>query len=274
MIDVKNLDFQKIFKTGGKVLLGILAFILLLVLFGGTSGDEPTSRYEELLKRGVLRVGVSGDMPKLGLETDGEIKGLEADLAKRIARDIFGQNSIPMLISYNKRTRQNALQNGDVDLMICRFSETDASEGTYIYSDPYFTDAVSFLTKSGDQMKLEDLKGKKVACIYKSDAQTNFVEEVKQRGLTLEVLQYASYPEAVEALEKGSVDAFAEYTLVLSKYLKPGFTMSADRFAPKELRVAALPEDKELMDHVQKTLQAMEQNGELETLREQWGLLG
>ncbi|MFZ5975039.1 MAG: substrate-binding periplasmic protein [Bacillota bacterium] len=274
MIELKNLDFQKIFKTGGKVLAGVLALVVLFVLFGGPVEESKGTRYEELMNRGILRIGVSGDMPKLGVETDGEVQGLEADLAKRITQDIFGKSSVPMLIPYSARTREYALQNGDVDLLICRMSNADASEGTYIYSDPYFIDAVSFMAKNGENMTLEDLSGKKVACIYKSAAQTDFVNEVKKRGLTLQVLEYASYPEAMEALQKGSVDAFAEYTLVLNKYLKTGYSMSADRFAPQELCVAALPEDKELMQQVQKTLQAMEQSGQLGALRKKWGLLG
>jgi len=274
MIDLKNIDFVKLFKTGGKAIIAVVVLVVLLLLFGGQVQDVGGSRYEQLLERGVLRVGVSENVNKLGVEKNGTVQGLEADLATRIAKDIFGASAKPMLMPYNEETRKYALGNEETDLLICRFSKADDPDGEYIYSDPYFTDAVSFMARDGESMTLEDLAGKKVACIYDSNAQDEFVNEVKNRGLTLSVYEYASYPEAVDALKKGAVDAFAEYTLVLNKYLKSGYTMSADRFAPQELCVAALPEDAELMEHVQQTLQRLEESGELGALREKWGLLG
>ncbi len=274
MVDLKNIDFVRLFKTGGKILIAAVVLVVLLLLFGGPAEDAGASRFEQLLGRGVLRAGVSEDMPKLGLYTNGSVQGLEADLARHIAKDIFGEGSEPMLLPYNEQTRQYALDNGEADLLICRLSKADVPEDTYIFSDPYFIDAVSFMARDGDTMTLEDLNGKKVACIYNASAQDEFVSEVKKRGLTLQVVEYASYPEAVEALQKGAVDAFAEHTLVLSKYLKSGYTMSADRFAPQELCVAALPGDEELMQCVQETLRALEQSGQMGALRKKWGLLG
>lgn len=272
MIDFKRLDFLKLFKIGVRILIGIIVLVLLIVFFGAPAQEVHQSRFDALLERGVLRVGVCGDMPKLGTEKNGKTTGLEADLAQQIAKNIFGSAGMPDLIPYDSKTKAYALDNGEVDLLLCRSTSAEFDQDEYIFSDPYFTDAVGFMARGGENMSLEDLSGKKVACIYGSDAQDAFVQEVQARKLTLEVYEYASYPEAVEALKKGVVSAFAEDTLVLFKYLPEGFGVSLDRFAPQDLRVIALKEDAELMDRVQQTLKALEETGGLDVLRKKWGL--
>ena len=271
MFDVKELDYLKLIKTGAKFLAGILAVVLIIVFFGAPVREIHQDSYNQILQRGVLRVGVSMDMPKLGTKENDQLVGLEPDLAKKIAQNIFGETAAPALVSYDTRTKQYALENDEVDLLICQSTTTEFSQENYRFSDAYFTEAVSFMAANGGNLKLEDLAGKKVACIYKSDAQTDFVAEVKNRGLTLEVYEYASYPEAAAALQAGQVDAFAEETLVLFKYLPQGYSVSEERFATRSFCVVALKNNTELMRHVQDTLKSLEQSGQMDEIRQKWG---
>ena len=152
----------------------------------------------------------------------------------------MGEDTAPMIVPYNDQTKEYALSNGDVDLLMCRSDSSMFSSEDYAMSQSYYVDTVQFLLRRMGIVKtIDDLNGKKVACIYKSDAQDALVSEANKREMTVEVLEYASYPEAMQALKNNKVDAFVEDSLILNKYVESGYSISKDTFANMELVIVA-----------------------------------
>jgi len=80
---------KKRFVTG----LFCLAVMFLTALYGCTdqkahSGLETESRLEQVMKRGVLRVGMSTFVPWAMKDKTGELIGFEIDVATRLAKDM------------------------------------------------------------------------------------------------------------------------------------------------------------------------------------------
>ncbi len=70
-----------------------LGLITILFLFMGACGEDkqqisPQSMLEQVVKRGVLRVGMSTFVPWAMKDKTGELVGFEIDVAKRVAEDM------------------------------------------------------------------------------------------------------------------------------------------------------------------------------------------
>ena len=86
---------MKIKRLSALVLAGMMVFSLSAC---GGSGDSGTSAsgedtsVQDIVDRGVMKVGVKADVPKFSLQdtATGEYVGFEDDLAYEIAGEIFG----------------------------------------------------------------------------------------------------------------------------------------------------------------------------------------
>lgn len=266
MINLKNVDYNSLFKILTRVLAIIILAIICIVIFGAPVQSDKLSSYDMLMERGILKVGVCSDVPILGVLEDDKVVGLEPKIANKLNQAIFGEDTAPMIVPYNDQTKEYALSNGDVDLLMCRSDSSMFSSEDYVMSQSYYVDTVSFIAAKGKDKTVDDLNGKKVACIYKSEAQDAFVNEANERGMTVEVLEYASYPEAMEALKSDKVDAFVEDSLILNKYVESGYSLSKDTFASMELVIVANASDSALIGKVDEIISAMKESGELSEL--------
>ena len=105
------------------------------------------AQVEKIKNAGVLKVGVKEDVPKFGyLDPAKNVhEGMEIDLAKRIAKEIFGDETKVEFTGVNAKTRGPALDNGEIDMVIATFTITEERKLSWNFSDPYFTDYVGFL---------------------------------------------------------------------------------------------------------------------------------
>ncbi len=262
-MNLKNVDYNSLFKILTRVLAIIIVVIISIVVFGAPVQSDKLSSYDMLMERGILKVGVCSDVPVLGVLEDEKVIGLEPKIATKLNQAIFGEDTAPMIVPYNDQTKEYALANDEVDLLMCRSDSSMFSSEDYVMSQSYYVDTVSFIAAQGKNKTIDDLNGKKVACIYKSQAQDALVSEANKREMTVEVLEYASYPEAMEALKKNKVDAFVEDSLILNKYVESGYSISKDAFSSMELVIVANASDAALVGKVDEIISAMKESGEL-----------
>lgn len=109
--------------------------------FGSLRPDDatPEERIPAIVKRGRVIVGVAQSLNRLGFRdpVTGDLAGFEVDLAREVARDIFGDPSRVEFRYVETRDREEALDQGDVDMIIRTMSITRPRQKQLEFSIPY-----------------------------------------------------------------------------------------------------------------------------------------
>lgn len=267
-----------------KLICLIACLAMTAVLFTGCGGQSSTTSSDTggasadikaIKDRGVLKVGVKVDVPKFGLKDPktNKIDGFEIDIAKAIAKKIFGDENKVDLQAVTAKTRGPLLDNGEVDLVIATFTITKERQQTYNFSTPYFTDGVGLLVKKTSGINsLKDLNGKKIGVAQSSTSKKAIQTEAAKTGTKIDFLEFATYPEIKSALEAGRVDCFAVDGSILYGYLDDTTVILPDRFSPQHYGIAAKKSNEGLAKLVNDTLTEMKKSGELDKLKQKWGL--
>ena len=138
-------NIYKIFSRNDFILKSFLIgfFVTLFIFFplhipNVTSYVSASSipTLDHIQKKGELVVGTSGDMPPLNMTTkDGEIIGLEADIAKLIA-DGMGVKLRFEKMPFSKLLE--ALESGKVDIILSEMTITSKRNLKVAFVGPYF----------------------------------------------------------------------------------------------------------------------------------------
>lgn len=189
----------------------------LVAVSVGTPASVRSGELNEIEQRGKLIVAVKDNLRPLGFrDASGNLQGLEIDIAKRLAEELFGESDAVVLQPVKNTDRLKVVLEGKVDLTIARVTITDSRSRLVNFSRPYYLDGTGFVTKDASIAKLNDLRTKRIAAINGSS--------------TIPVLKYAlpaaklvgvnSYEEARSLLEKGGADAFAADNSVLAGWVQ------------------------------------------------------
>ncbi|WP_058486693.1 transporter substrate-binding domain-containing protein [Defluviitalea phaphyphila] len=265
--------------------ISIILMIILSVIFAGLTGcssEEKTSseqnssdEVQAIKDRGVLKVGVKVDVPNFGYKNPetGEIEGFEVDIAKAIAKKILGDENKIELQAVTAKTRGPLLDSGEVDMVVATFTITEERKKSYNFSESYYTDAVGLLVKKDSGIKsFKDLDGKTIGVAQSATSKTALQEEADKLGITVEFAEFASYPEINAALTSGRVDCFSVDGSILSGYVSDSTEILPDKFAPQDYGIASKKDNTALAKIIDDTIKELKSNGELDKLKEKWGL--
>lgn len=131
---------------------------------GSLAPDDrtPEERVPRIIERGRLIVGVDQSQNLLSFRdpVSGQLRGFEVDLAKEIARDIFGDPERVDFRYVDSGDRLRALASGDVDLVIRSMSITQERATRADFSTPYFRAQTRLLTMEASGIQsIDDLPG-------------------------------------------------------------------------------------------------------------------
>lgn len=252
-------------------------FLSAIVLVGGLAigfaSRAEAATLAEIRQRGYLVVAVKDNVRPLGfIAEDGQVEGFEIDLARWLAQVLLGDANAVRLIPVANRDRTRSLLEDQVDLVIARFSITDARARLVDFSAPYFIDGTAFVTGSAAVQSLRDLSGQRIAVLNGSDTIStvrSLIPNVQLRGVN-------SYQEAKAVLNAGEVAAFAADATVLTGWVQ---AFPDDRLLPNLISADALavgmPRGQQYASLRQQVNQAIEQWQASGTLAERikfWGL--
>ena len=136
---------MRYFKAAIVTFMAIVLFAGCAQMQQGSSSTSASPGLDRIQKRGELIVGTMGNMPPLNMTAkDGEIFGLEPDLAKLMARAMnvrvkFVTKPFPELLP--------ALQAGEVDMVMSGMTITPKRNMKVAFVGPYFISGKAFLTK-------------------------------------------------------------------------------------------------------------------------------
>ena len=249
-------------------LIGLMLAVLCLSGCGGQKGQ-----LKEIRDRGELRVGVKVDVPRFGYinPSTNQLEGLEIDMAKLIAQEIFGNSEAVKLVGITAQTRGPMLANGELDIAIATFTITEERKKSFHFSEPYFHDEVGFLVRKGSTLTaLKDLEGKTVGIVQSGTARDALISEAEIAGVTLQYHEYASYPEIRAALLSEKVDAFSADKSILMGYSDEQTVLLADGFNPQDYGIATRLENTELAKYLDELMAAIQKDGRLQEILDRW----
>lgn len=252
--------------------------IVVLVLLGvyapmvPAADTSPSPIIDRILKRKVLLVGTAANMPPLNMTTrDGKIIGLEADLAKMMA-DAMAVELKLKRIAFGDLLE--AVQSGDVDVVISGMTITPERNLKVAFAGPYMVSGKCLLTKLPEVASVKDPSAIKraltVAALKGSTSQT-FVEQFLPHT---KLMTTEDYDEGVNLVLRGQADAMvADYALCavsLIRYPRAGFASAFTRLTYEPLGIAVPAGDALLLNWIDNLMRILEETGRLEALEKRW----
>ena len=254
----------------------IIVFSLIVCLLCTLTACLNNNEIKVIRDRGELRVGVKSDVPRFGYLNlnKGKLEGMEIDLARILAKDIFGnENAVKFIIVGSAQTRAAILENGEIDIAIATFTITEERKKNFNFSRSYFTDELGCLVRAGSTInKLEDLDGKIAGIARATTSKAAFEGECVRLGINVTVLEFVNYPEIKMALMNGKVDAFISDKSILYGYIDDMCVLLDDGFNPQQYGIASKKKNKKLAARIDALLGTLEKNGGLAELLKKWNL--
>ena len=132
--------------------------------------------------KGKLVVGTKFDQPLFGLKnpTNGQVEGFDVEVAKIMARAIFGSN-INNKVEYQEATskvREDVLKDSKVDIVAATYTINDERKKVVDFAGPYYVAGQDILVKKANTAitGVDSLAGKKVCTVQCSTSLTNVKE--------------------------------------------------------------------------------------------------
>ena len=258
----------------------IIVLFLAIVFFTGCAemqkGSSSTSAspvLDRIQKRGELIVGTMGDMPPLNMTSkDGEIFGLEPDLAKMMA----GAMGVKVrFVTKPFSELLPALQAGQVDMVLSGMTITPRRNLKVAFVGPYFISGKAFLTKVKTialAKEADDVNTPNTKLVALKDSTSQAFAEAVLDKTTLYTT--GTYDEAVDMVLKDKVKAMiADYPIcVVSvfRYPEAGLLSVVTPLTYEPIGIAIPANDPLLMNWTTNTLNSIEASGQLDELRLKW----
>jgi polar amino acid transport system substrate-binding protein len=226
-----------------------------------------------VIRRGKLRVAVDENTEGLASrDSDGQLVGLEVDIARAIAGSIFGDGSDAHLQLLTVTTKQKVEYpaDGHADLAISAISMTCERWSKVAFSTEYFTARHEFLVrKDAPVQTASDLAGRRV-CMTKGSTSIGTLAGIGLQPPPVPRLVDAR-TDCLVALQEGEVDAyFGHDTFLVGMVAQdPGLRIVPQGDA-QHYGIAVGPENVTLVRYVNGVLDRLRDDGTLARLYEQW----
>jgi glutamate transport system substrate-binding protein len=166
-----------------------------------------------------LTIGIKFDQPGLGLKApDGSFKGFDVDVAKYIAKELGVKEKNITFKESKSAERENLIVKGEVDFVVATYSITDVRKQKVAFAGPYFVAHQDLLVKSGNTKITgpESLTGNMKLCSVKGSTPAQKIKDKYAKAVQLQ--EYGTYSDCVDALLSGAVDAVTTDDVILAGY--------------------------------------------------------
>ncbi|HHW37232.1 MAG TPA: transporter substrate-binding domain-containing protein [Bacillales bacterium] len=259
---------KKGFLKKGFAIVSLAILVLALAACGNSATNEAApektaektaqSSIDAIKERGVVRVAVFSDKPPFGyIDENGQSQGYDIVLAKRIAKDLLGDESKVEFVLTEAQNRVDVLKSDKVDITLANFTVTPERSEQVDFANPYMKVAIGVASpKNAPITSVEQLEGQKLLINKGTTAETYFMKN--HPGV--EQVKYDQNTETFEALKDGRGSALAHDNTLLYAWVKenPDFTVAIKELGSLDYIAPAVKKgNKELLDWL---------NNELETL--------
>lgn len=186
---------------------------LLGAWFLGMTSSGDAAELAVIQQRRRLIVAVKENVRPLGFrDQTGQLKGLEIEIAQRLAQELLGNSEAVTLQPVINRDRLAVVMNGQVDLTIAGVTATAPRTRIVSFSTPYYMDGAALLTAQPDIRRLADIRDRTIAMLQDSST----IDVIKYFLPRARLISVASYQEGQELLRTGKAQLFAGDASILS----------------------------------------------------------
>ncbi|RDU62428.1 cysteine ABC transporter substrate-binding protein [Helicobacter sp. MIT 14-3879] len=214
------------------------ALIFLIIGLFLTSCSENTNSLEQIKNRDKVIVGVFGDKPPFGYVENGENKGFDIYIAKRVAKELLGDENKIEFILVEAQNRVEFPNSNRVDIIFANFTKTPEREEKVDFALPYMKVALGVVSKDGKIKSIDDLKDKTLIVNKGTTADFYFTTNHPEINL----LKFDQNTEAFLALKNGRGDALAHDNLLLFAWAKsnPDFKVGIEHLGNDDVIAPAV----------------------------------
>jgi polar amino acid transport system substrate-binding protein len=255
------------------LVLSAAIFIIFCFSIFATGFSASAAQWPDIQRRGYFNIAVKDNLRPLGFrDANGNLQGLEIDLAKRLAVDLLGKDDAVKLQPVGNRDRLSVVLNHKVDFAIARVTATNSRARLVSFSVPYYYDGSFIVTKDTAIQQLRDLAKRKIAVIKHSST----IAQLRYYVPNAELVGVDSYQQAREQIESNTVAAFAADASVLSGWVQqyPQYRLLPTKLSTEPLSVVmpkGLQYD-ELRRQINEAIARYTAQGWLEERVKYWGL--
>lgn len=232
----------------------------------------PATPLEEIQDRGVIQIGVKENLRPLAFrDTNGDLQGLEIEIARQLATEIFGEAVDVKLIPVNNQDRIDLLLQGELDLVIGQLGINASRQRLVDFSDYYYLDGLGFITKQ-NFVNTNQITTQRVAILNSSEA----IAAMQSYFPAAQLIPVNSYQEALLLLENNQADLFVGDHSVLTGWTQdyPAYKLLPAWLEGNALAIA-LPKGNQhqsLYSAIQSQMREWRENGWLQDRINHWGL--
>lgn len=235
----------------------VLALSIAAVSFAGCSQQSSSSQssLDKIKANGKIRIGVFSDKPPFGyVDKEGKNQGYDVYLAKRLAKDLLGDENKVEFVLVEAASRVEYLESDKVDIILANFTVTDERKQKVDFANPYMKVALGVVSPDGAPITdVSQLKGKKLIVNKGTTAETYFTKNYPD----IELLKYDQNTEAFNALKDGRGAALAHDNTLLFAWAREnaGFSVGIKSLGSQDTIAPAVHKgNKELLDWINSEL--------------------
>jgi ABC-type amino acid transport substrate-binding protein len=259
----------RIANVPGWSLIAIVCVIVIIIIAGiGVSAvKRPVDKtWQQVQESGVVRLGMdAGFMPFDGLTASGEFTGLDADLAREMAKHLGLRAEF---VQVGADRLYDTLQAGQYDAIISALTPDAVRTQDFIYTAPYFDAGLVLVVPT--RSNLNELRGRTLAVEVGSDSDDR-ARWLARRTVGLRVLERDTPDEAMQTVESGQADAALADTAAARQYVA---VHPALRLGPRQTSnpfVIAVPANApDLLRALDRALAQVKADGTLERITAHW----
>ena len=207
---------------------GILAAILLVGLITSPlSAQELTGTLLQIQKSGKIKIGFRKSQPPMStLGKEGMPEGYSIDICKHIVtgvEDKIGKDINAEYIPVTAAERFTALTDNKIDILCGSTTKTLSRSEIVDFTQLTFVTGASFMTLKGTKL-MNNFGGKKIGVVKGTTTFVSMKELFTETETDTEIILLNTTAEALNALKKEKIDAFAADQVVLI-----GLALSVDK---------------------------------------------
>ena len=251
----------------------LTSMLILTACAGMQTGTSQSPVLDRISMNGELVVGTAASMPPLNMTTkDGEIIGMEIDLAKAMAASMGVKLRLEAMRFHELLP---ALEAGKIDMVLSGMTITPQRNMKVAFAGPYFKSGKAILTKlptMAEAQTPEDIHDPRKSIVtLRGSTSEQFVKENLPK---IKLVTAKSYDEAIDMVINGKVDAlFADYTVcvvAIFRYPEESLLTVVSPLTYEPLGIALPDNDPLFVNWVDNYLTTLEDSGALEELTWEW----
>jgi ABC-type amino acid transport substrate-binding protein len=219
----------------------------------------------------ILRVGITPNAPPMIFKQDGQIVGVDAELAQALGRELGRQ---VVFVEFKWEDLIDALDQDKIDIIMSSMSITPARRYRIAFTNPYLKVGQMALVRSEDKYKfMVNLAGSAERGVG-VERGTTAEQLLREEFSGAKVKYYTSGEDAATALVNQKLDLFISDLPMIwylgGRYESKGLTVAPMLFTEEYLGWGVRRSDDQLCAQANASLRKMQENGDLVGILRRW----